>query len=424
MNVLILLDRRIVTVILVAVLLLSGQSFADAAEPTVAGTEPPGVVVPTAGPTKVKSSIAFNHKRVVVRKGERIWLVGKVKQGTRVSAKRNVVVEGRKNSASPWKRVTTVRTRSNGKFTASLQPKRLYQYRVRVSATSSALGAISKPKHVLLSSGKRNLASRTGAIGKRLGKTESRVVSLSASQRKAVQVKRVRAVQYRKFSKGTLVKVVTAKNTRTWVVTGKIQAAYLAAGGPTGKYGVPIRDAKCGLLEGGCVQRFSKGTLYVNKSMKKAQGTAARGRQGEVVSAARSQVGYRRKFVHSSRQETKFNRFIGSDRAWCSFLQSWASVASGNRSLIPRSKSFTAFKSDVKKTMKTGKAPQVGALVFFNTYAPGGVATHVGLVVGVSDNRIRVVDGNTSGNLPRGYRGVLERSWPRSRALFYGYPNY
>lgn len=186
-------------------------------------------------------------------------------------------------------------------------------------------------------------------------------------------------------------------------MTGKIGAAYLARGGPAGTYGVPIRDAECGLIEGGCVQRFSNGTLYSNDGKKKASGTAVRGRQGEVVSAARSQVGYQFRYANSSRQQTKFNKFMGNDRAWCSFLQSWASTASGNVSLIPRSKSFTAFKKDVNRTMKTGKTPKVGAPVFFNTYAPAGVVTHVGLVVGVSGSSIRIIDGNTGGNLPAGH---------------------
>ena len=53
-----------------------------------------------------------------------------------------------------------------------------------------------------------------------------------------------------------------------------------------------------------------------------------------------------------------------------------------------------------------------------------GVATHVGLVTAVKPGKITVIDGNTLGNLPAGTRGVLERTWPESRALYYAYPSY
>lgn len=370
-----------------------------------------------------RSAVTLNVSQSVLRKGERVWIAGKVKVGSKVAPKRTVVIERRSSAGAAWKTATTVKTRSTGKFTVELRPTKTFEYRARVAATTGAGAATSKVKKVKFTSNKRNMNARANLLGSRLGKPTTKIKSLSGAQRKATKVKKVKAVQHRKFANGTLVKVRTSK-TRTWLVSDKIEQVYRAAGGPTGKYGVPVQDAKCGLIEQGCIQRFSKGTIYSNKSKTKATGAVVTGRKGEVIAAARSQVGYKYHYSNSSVQHTKFNSFMGNTKAWCSFFTSWASAASGNGTLIPKSKSFTTFKADVNRTMKTGHTPKVGALVFFNTYAPAGVPTHAGIVASISGSTIRVIDGNTVGNLPPNHRGVLERDWPKSRALFYAYPNY
>lgn len=374
------------------------------------------------GTARSASRVSFGLSQSSVRKGELVWFSGKV-AGASTSG-RKVVVERRK-AGGAWKTYTTTRTTAKGKFSGSVRPTGLFQYRARVKATSNATAAASATRSVTFSKGKRTLAQRAGTIGSaRLGAATTRVITLTAAQRKATKAKNVRLVQHRAYKKGMLVKVKRGTTTRTWFVGGKILTKYRAEGGPTGKLGVPVADAKCGLIEKGCVQKFTRGTLYSSSANARATATSTTGPRGELIAAARSHVGYRHRYTRSSVQHTKFNAWMGSTSAWCSYYMSWASAASGRGSTIPKVNKFTSFRSRVNATMKTGQAPRVGALVFFNTYPPAGVATHVGLVTAVKPGKITVIDGNTLGNLPEGTRGILERTWPESRALYYAYPAY
>lgn len=373
-------------------------------------------------PAKARAGLTLAVSHRTLHKGERVWLAGRL-TGADVAG-RTVHVQRKKAGSSRWRSYTSDRTSRSGRFAVSVRPSAGYQFRARVVATLRSSAATSATRSVRLVAGDRNLSQRARSLGKRLGSATTPTRSLSAAKRRAARVPGVRSVAWRGHSKGLLVKVTTRSATRTWLVDGKIRRAYEAAGGPRGRYGVPLADARCGLLENGCVQRFSRGTLYSSDGRSKATGTRVTGRQGEVVATVRSQVGYTYRYQRSSSQRTKFNRWMGSRKAWCSFLQSWASEASGNGRLIPKEKTFRTFEATVKRTMRTGSTPKVGALVFFNTFPPSGVITHVGMVVGVGGRTITVVDGNTSGNLPPSTRGVLEREWPRSRALLYAYPDY
>lgn len=406
---------------------LSGVVAPGAA--TVAGGPSTAVVqhpAPAPGaqvlPSKARTglSLAVSHRSLL--KGERVWLAGRL-AGADVAG-RTVHVQRKKLGTARWKSYVSDRASRSGRFAVSVRPSASYEYRARVVATARSSAATSATRSVRLVAGDRNLSQRARSLGKRVGSPTTSTRSLSAKQRRAAKVSGLRSVAWRGYSDGLLVKVATRGKTRTWLVDGKIRRAYQAAGGPRGRYGVPLADARCGLLENGCVQRFSKGTLYSSSYRSKATGTRVTGRQGEVVATVRSQVGYSYRYQSSSSQRTKFNRWMGSSKAWCSFLQSWASQASGNGRLIPKENTFRKFEATVKRTMRTGSEPRVGALVFFNTFPPSGVITHVGIVVEVGAGSITVVDGNTSGNLPPSTRGVLEREWPQSRALLYAYPAY
>jgi len=235
-------------------------------------------------------------------------------------------------------------------------------------------------------------------------------------------------VRWREHASGVLVEVSRrsgARTTvRTWLVTGATARWYMKERGPRGRWGVPLADGRCGLLERGCVHRFSRGTTYVSPSSGGVAATTFTGARGAMVATARSQVGYVAAAPRPSRQTTKFNRWMGSSAAWCSFFQSWASVASGNGSAVPRIDRFRTFRSTTLRTMRTGSTPRVGALAFRHTTGPAGEATHVALVSDVADGRVRLIDGNTVGPLPAGHRGVLERWFPRSAVLYYVYPSY
>lgn len=417
---------RTLTILVCSLALLGAPAAAHAAP----GAARPDVRLAAVSPTAIeaavpraaaRTSVSLRLSQKKIRKAERIWFAGRVSGPS--AGGRKVVLERRKVGTKTWKAYTSTRTKSSGRFSGTVRPSAQFHYRVRVVANGTTVR--SKTQTVRFTKGTRTIASRAKTIASsRLGKARTGTTSLTAKQRAATKAKSVTKVRHKRYSKGILVEVTKKGTTRTWFVTGKISRAYLAAGGPTGRYGVPIADAKCGLLESGCVQRFTRGTLYSSSAKKKAVGTTTTGRRGEVIATARSQVGYTYKYKDSGSQSTKFNRWMGTTRAWCSFFLSWSSSASGNGGTIPKINKFSAFKSHVNRTMPTGSTPKVGALVFFNTYGPSGVATHVGLVVDVKRSTIRVVDGNTVGNLPASTRGILERDWPRSRALYYAYPSY
>lgn len=387
---------------------------------TVALALPAGASA-TSPTAPARRSVTFSVSDASVRKGERIWFAGKV---TATSAGGRTVKLERRRPGGTWKSSSTTTTRSNGRFSGSVRPTGVFEYRVRVASGGSA--ALTSPaRTVRLSSGPRPLAQRAEMIGpSRLGAPRHAVRELTARQRKASKAKGASEIRYQRHAKGMLVSVTFGGSARTWLVSGKILKTYLSAGGPTGKLGVPVADARCGLLENGCVQRFTRGTVYSSSWAAKAAATSTTGSRGEVIAAARSQVGFRYRYRTPRAQQTKYNKWMGTSRAWCSFFVSWSSAASGNGGTIPKSTSFARFKKKVNATMRTGSTPRVGALVFFNTVPPAGTATHVGLVTDVTATTITVVDGNTVGPLPPGHRGVLERTWPRSRALYYAYPKY
>jgi hypothetical protein len=393
-----------------------------AALAAVAGSPGPSGATTVPG-AAARTALSISVSQPSVRKGERVWIAGRANPAASVAGA-TVHVERRKIGTSAWKRYTSDRASSAGRYAVTVRPSGVYEYRARVVATSTSAAATSASRTVRFSTGNRTLAARAQSLGSKVGRPTGRAKSLTRAQVRRADRTSLRSVTSRPYARGLLVKVRTTSATRTWLVSGDIRRAYEAAGGPAGRYGVPLHDARCGLLEKGCVQRFSRGTLYESADGSRATGTTVTGRRGEVIAAARSQVGYRYRYSDSSAQRTKFNAWMGNRNAWCSFLQSWASAASGNGALIPKEPRFSSFVSTVRAQMPTGQRPKVGALVFFNTYAPAGRITHVGLVTKVGRGTITVIDGNTTGNLPPSTRGVLEREWPQSRALLYAYPEY
>ena len=358
-----------------------------------------------------------------------MWLTGAARSGKSIKgvSGRRVVIEYRratKKSKEAWKTFVTTTMTSSGDYRVHVRPAGAYEYRARVMATTKAAGATSPGIKVDRKSGRRSLEGRIKALGSRLGKAQGKPKSLRASARRASRVPGLQSAASQNFEQGMLVRVRTKSAMGTWLVQGKIRASYSAAGGPSGRLGLPRGDAKCSLLEGGCVQQFSRGTLYSNANLAKASSSATTGRRGEVIATARSQVGYYQKYSNPFVQYTKFNRWMGSTRPWCGFLQSWSFAASGNGTLVPKVDSFSKLLRAVRAGTQTGHTPKVGALVFFNTHNVPGVKTHVGLVTAVNGGTIRVIDGNTVGGLPSSSRGVLERNWRTSQALLYAYPAY
>ncbi|MEN0129213.1 MAG: CHAP domain-containing protein [Brevundimonas sp.] len=345
-----------------------------------------------------------------IRYGEMVWLTGKVTAAGKASAHRKVVVEQRYHGGA-WRTVATSTTSSTGTYSVRQRPAKEFTYRARVLATSSRAADASPSRTVDLTVGARVLSARASILGSRLGAPSGATTKATLAGDH---------VTYRSYGKGMLVQVSGAA-TRTWFVYGDILSAYRKSGGPKGSLGVPIADPKCGLLESGCVQRFTHGSIYDNKHTKGvvAKGT---GRKTEVIAAARSQLGYLQKSYNNS----KFNVWVGHRGAWCSVFQSWAAVASGNPGVIPKHATWAKFLADVRAHEKLGHTPKVGALVFFDTITDGSTAaTHVGLVTKVHASTIETIEANTStpGTGGQG-RGVYAKERPRSWALYYAYPEY
>lgn len=367
-------------------------------------------------------SLAVSHAKV--RKNEAVWVAGKVKVGGSAAAKRKVSIQVRKPSGT-WVSVGEARTRADGRFSTSLRVTRSVEVRARVGKTSTAAAAVSAARNVATSTGSRTLADRKASLAARAGAFKGKTAKLSKKQRTATRLSGLTSVRYRSVTKGMLVETTTrpqgTATVRTWLVSGKILKAYRAADGPKGRYGVPVGDARCGLSGGGCVQRFSRGVLYSSASKSKATGTSTRGARGEVFAAARSQLGYSKRAPNTDVQSTKFNRWMGSSRPWCSFFVSWSFAASGHRSSVPQEKSFAKFRAEARRTMKIGKTPKVGALAFLDTRPPAG-DNHVAIVVGRSGKNVTIVEGNMGAGW--GKRGVITRTIPARSAAFYAYPTY
>lgn len=372
-----------------------------------------------AAPTKVALTIGVSHD--VVRKNEAAWVTGKVAAEGTPLRDRKVTVQVRPGDGKAWTSVASARTKANGRYSVPLRVPGSVQVRAKVAATGSTAAARSKVREIATTGSARTLSARKASLGPRAGAWTSATKRLTKKQSSATRLKGVTTVRYRAVAKGMLVETRTKKTTRTWRVAGKILTAYRAADGPKGRYGVPVGDARCGLMSGGCVQRFSRGVLYSSSAKKKAAGTSVRGARGEVIAAATSQLGYAKRTPNSQVQHTKFNRWMGSTRPWCSIFVSWSFAASGHRSTVPQSTSYAKFRKEVRRTMPTGRTPKVGALAFIDTRPPAD-DNHVAIVIARTGKNIRIIEGNMGAGW--GKRGVVTRTMPASSVIFYAYPSY
>ena len=246
----------------------------------------------------------------------------------------------------------------------------------------------------------RTLEDRAQDLSWLLGSPKAGVGTISGSDLPSG----VSSARYRDYNRGTLVEVTADGSTRTWLVWDRIGTHYTKSGRWKGQLGLPLRDHKCGLLEGGCVQRFRGGSLYQNTSaMSKgvyvAYGTVV---ETEILATARSQTGYE----EPSWRKNKYNAWVQGNAAWCSVFVSWAGAASGNATTIPKKKSYAAFVSTMVASgrLHYSGTPPVGAVVLFDWGS--GTPTHSGLVRGHAKDRIATVEGNTTDGSGDPQRGV------------------
>jgi len=402
--------------------------------PTTSATAAPGTQVRLAAApgTQVRLAAASGTQvRLAAdwhefRHMEAVRLTGSVRSdGRTVGAGTTVGIYRHDLKTGNSGRVTTVKTSARGKFALWMRPSNDTVYTARVGAARSDKVRVNR------SVGERTLADRERTLGSRIGAARSSAKSLTNSARKGLGIASIDTVRYRSHAKGLLVEVTSGPKVRTWLVTGKIRKAYDAAKGPRGKYGVPLGDARCGLMEGGCIQRFSNGALYQNDSKSKAYGQTGRTRATEVVAAARSQVGY----AEPSFRKSKYNAWTKSTGSpWCSAFQSWVVAASGRPGLLPKRARLWQLVRDIKKDkdvviFKPGanRKPKLGTLAFYD-YRYGGSGkdpSHVGLILRVKKNSLVTLEGNTSRSGSFGNkRGVYIRERPKARVVFYANPDY
>jgi len=358
------------------------------------------------------------------RLGEGLFFTGHVKKGGK-AVPRTTVQLVRVSGSGAKLLVTSGRTSATGGFSIPATPDASARYYVRTSGSTAVRG---KDLPVKRTSAAQSLENRAQLLGARLGDATSAVKRLSSGKVAKVGDTTVSSVRYRAYAKGTLVEVVRAGTKRTWLVPGKIRTRYTATGGATGTFGVPRKDAKCVVLESGCVQQFSKVTAYQNATKSTASYQAGSSRRAEYLAAARSQVGYK----EPSWRGSKYNTWIGANEAWCGTFQAWVAAASGNASAVPARATFPVFVAAVKKRLttfsprsKTHK-PHAGTLVFFDfRNASPKKASHVGVLIGRSGGTVTVIEGNaSSGSHFTDKRGVYIHERPASKILFYAEPDW
>jgi hypothetical protein len=228
-------------------------------------------------------------------------------------------------------------------------------------------------------------------------------------------------LRWRSYRRGMLVE----RGGVAWLLRERVWREYRQQGGPTGRIGAPTRDARCGLLEGACLQQFTTGAIYTNP---KARDTAVAqhgpdNRLAGLVAVARSQVGYR----EPGYRKSKYNRWMkqtGLDDPWCGYFVSWLSHASGDGRAVARAARFPDQIKAEKKRKATTSKPAVGRLAYIDLFNDGRTK-HVGIVSRFDSKHVWVVEGNVDArgksSTPRGVH-VVKRS--RDRVNFYATPQF
>lgn len=347
------------------------------------------------------------------RSGESIWFSGTWKVNGKGTSNKSISLDYRRKGSTRWTSAGVTRSRTGGAWALRFKPAASYEYRARAEAWGSTPGALSPYRQATFVSNKRSIESRVNVLGWRAGTSNGlRTVDVPGTQK----------VRYDSRTTMLLVEVTTSERVRTWTVEGEIRKAYTAKGSAKGELGYPLGDARCRLLDDGCLQRFSNGVIYDNAFKSPVVLLGKKHSVLEVIAVARSQVGYAAPASNISR----YNTWVGTTNAWCSIFQSWVGAASGHESTIRTYGNFPDFHSWAVRSLGRKSAPTIGAIAFFDTHTSDGVsaATHAGLVIGYSSSAIYTIEGNTSNPATGTGRGVYYKTRPRSMPMYYVYPQY
>nr|MCW2728689.1 domain containing protein [Aeromicrobium sp.] len=333
-------------------------------------------------------------------RGETVWLGGTLasSSGRRISG-RTVVVH--RVTSKGRTRVDSRTTGRNGSYRFAL--------RARSGATYVAsVGTLRSKKLTLKRVTTRSLEQREASLASELGGATSGVESHDGAR-------------WRSYRRGMLVE----RGGVTWLVRARAWREYRDQGGPARSLGAPTRDARCDLLEGGCLQHFTNGAIYTNP---KARDTAVSqegpdNRLAGLVAVARSQVGYR----EPGYRKSKYNRWMGRtgpNDPWCGYFVSWLSHASGDGRAIVRATTFPAQIRAEKARKRITSKPAIGRLAYIDLFNDGRTK-HIGIVSKFDDKHVWIVEGNVDAkgksSLPRGVH-VVKRS--RERVNYYATPRF
>ncbi|WP_306825153.1 LGFP repeat-containing protein [Nocardioides massiliensis] len=208
----------------------------------------------------------------------------------------------------------------------------------------------------------------------------------------------------------------------SYAVTGPIGKRYRKLGGANGRLGAPIGPQRCHKPTGVCSQRFKRGAIIHDRdAIKKVVHAFGKPQRAAYLAVARAYVGYREPRVRGS----KWNEWIGNDRAWCGFFNAWVSRASLNGNRYPKADHYTKQIAVMRQRGTMLKKPQRGAFMFIDRVGNGKPA-HGGLIVRVKKNGdVVTIDGNAphpKSNTRKGRRYVVQRSQDTSQAVMYWRP--
>lgn len=302
-------------------------------------------------------------------RGENVWLRGKATAASGRAYKNMLVKVYRYNSRNKAVQIGTTRTSGSGVYTFSMRPSSTAKYRVKIGDVRSRVLRLTQV-------GSHTLAQRQASLRFILGSPRSNVASSGN-------------LRWRIYQNGVLVQAAN----RTWVVRGRAATEYRRNGGPTGKLGYPAADARCGLVEGACLQKFRTGAIYTNgKARDKtvAVSSSNRDRAG-IAAVALSQRGYK----EPSFRKSKYNRWMGrtdSGAAWCAFFTAWTSYAAGEGEAIVKRSSFPATWKAEQKRKRLRSSPAVGRVAYIAV--GGGTPHHAGIVIRYDSKYVWLMEGN------------------------------
>jgi hypothetical protein len=354
----------------------------------VAGAGPTQGAGAAPAPELLAPTLTLAASAATVRPGERVRLTGLAKDGNTVLAGATVTIQRR--SDEQWRSITTAVAGDGGAYTAFTWVDTRATVRAIVRQAGRVL--IGGETTIAVGAVKRSMAQRAAELRSVYGRGGT-TRTLTARERSRAGASDTARVSYQHLGASVMLVEVAGRSTaKTWLVKGAIQKRYIATGGPTGAFGVPLQDPRCGLPDGGCLQTFAHGTLYSRPGETSA--TRLTGARGDIVAVLLTQVGYTQRGSHSgTRIPTKFQEWAGSGAAWCSIFLAWGANRAGHDDIIPAHRHFRDYRATLRSDIRRLRTPKAGALVIMDG---GEVLGHAAIVESVdrAARRITIIHGN------------------------------